>query len=284
MVVIAHQPYLNIVKERCDTMKIERVKLFPNNNDKSLSLANSLAQKLSSYGYQIVEDNYELAIAIGGDGSYLRMVKQNNFNSNIYYIGINMGTLGFLQEIKPDEVDDFLKKLNNEFYRVEHAGIQETKIITPDREEQFYSLNEIAIRDASLKITNLGVHIDDELLENYTGDGLLITTSIGSTAYNISLGGSIVYGDLHTLQITPIAPLNTRAYRDLLNSIIIPEHKTIRLIPKIGNQDLLISIDGENNYYSNVQSIDTSVSHKKIKCLRMTDYNYTKIIREKFLK
>ena len=187
-------------------MGIKRVKLFPNNNEESLRVAKRLGSKLIDFGYEIVNDNYDLAIAIGGDGSFLRMVKGNQFDSDIYYIGVNTGTLGFLQEIKPSEIDLFLDKLRNEFYKIEKVGIQETKIVTKDREAKVYSLNEIAIRDRNFRITNLRVCVDDELLGIYTGDGLLVATSIGSTAYNVSLNGSIVYGDLHTLQITPIAP------------------------------------------------------------------------------
>lgn len=265
-------------------MKIEKVKLFPNPKPKSQEMAKVLAKKLLEYGYQITEEDYDLAIAIGGDGSFLRMVRENLFNSNIYYIGVNTGTLGFLQEIKPDEINNFLKKLQYDFYKIENVGIQETKIVANEGEETFYSLNEIVIRDKDFKTTNLDVYIDDELLEIYTGDGLLIVTSVGSTAYNLSLGGSIIDSDLHTLQITPIAPLNTRAYRSLLNPVVIPETKMIHIYPHKQNQDLMISIDGANQFYHNITNITTSISKKKIKCLRMKDYNSTKIIHDKFLK
>ena len=87
---------------------IKNIKIFPNNNELSYKISKELTKKLISKGYNIVEDNYDLAIAIGGDGSFLRMLKQNNYNSNIFYIGVNTGTLGFLQEIKPDELDSFI--------------------------------------------------------------------------------------------------------------------------------------------------------------------------------
>lgn len=265
-------------------MGIKRVKLFPNNNEESLRVAKRLGSKLIDFGYEIVNDNYDLAIAIGGDGSFLRMVKGNQFDSDIYYIGVNTGTLGFLQEIKPSEIDLFLDKLRNEFYKIEKVGIQETKIVTKDREAKVYSLNEIAIRDRNFRITNLRVCVDDELLGIYTGDGLLVATSIGSTAYNVSLNGSIVYGDLHTLQITPIAPLKNDAYHNLANSVVIPENKVIRIVPLKNNRDLMMLIDGEIFNLEDVKEVETSVSKRKIKCLRMNDYNYTKIIHDKLLK
>ena len=79
---------------------INRVKIFANKNNESLSLKNKVIAYLAKYHFEVVEENYDLGIAIGGDGSFLRMLKQTNFNSQAYYVGINSGTLGFLQEIK----------------------------------------------------------------------------------------------------------------------------------------------------------------------------------------
>ena len=160
--------------------------------------------------------NYDLAISIGGDGSFLRMVKDTKFNENIYYIGINSGTLGFLQEIDIDKCVDFVKRLNSDNYKVEEIGIQESKVITEDEILLFDSLNEIVVRDIDFNTIKFGVYVDNELLENFTGDGLLISTSTGSTAYNMSFGGSIVYNTLSTLSITPIAPLNNKVYKTFI--------------------------------------------------------------------
>ena len=121
------------------------------------------------------------------------------------------------------------------------------------------------------------------MLENFVGDGLLIATSFGSTAYNLSHGGSIVYNTFHTLQITPIAPLNNKSYRNLLNSVILPENKKVTLVPRKG-KDILITIDGENKVYKDALEVQTYVNDKRIKCLRRKDYNFSKKINEKFLK
>lgn len=125
---------------------IKKVKLFPNNNKKSQKIAHSLKVKLLKKGYILDNQNYDLAIAIGGDGSFLRMVKDCNFNSEIYYIGINVGTLGFAQEIYPENIDLFLQKLKRNNYKIENIGIEETKVKTKEQEYKFYSLNEILIR------------------------------------------------------------------------------------------------------------------------------------------
>lgn len=263
---------------------INRIRLFPNDNEKSIEIAKILTKRLKIAGFTITNSKYDLAIAIGGDGSFLRMIKNNVFDSEILYVGVNTGTLGFLQEISVADLDTFIERLNNNDFTISTIGVQETKVTTKDGNmSRFFSLNEVVVRDKNLKTVRLMVEIDNELLEKYVGDGLLVSTSIGSTAYNLSFGGSIVYEDLHTLQLTPIAPLNSKSYRDVLNSVIIPENRLITMKTVNGTSDLIITIDGENNVYDNVKQIDTFVRDKKIKCIRMTNFSYAKKIHEKFL-
>ena len=265
-------------------MKINKVCLFSNDNEKSKNIEKKLKKVLEKNDIVVSENNYDLAIAIGGDGSFLRMLKKTNFNSDIYYVGVNTGTLGFLQEIKPNELDEFVQCLKDDEFKVDSIGIQKTQIVTNESTSIFYSLNDIVVRDKDLNTTILNIQVDNITLEEFVGDGILVSTSVGSTAYNMSYGGSIVYNTLHTLQITPIAPLNSKVYRNLLNGVIIPEDKLITIIPRNDKGNLIVTIDGENNIYNNVLKIETIVSRKRIKCLRLNNYKFINIINEKFLK
>ena len=92
-------------------MKSKRFKVFSNNNTKSKEVEKIVIKKLEENDFVYSEDDFELAIAVGGDGSFLRMVKQTNFNSDILYVGINAGTLGFAQEVSIDDIDDFIKEV-----------------------------------------------------------------------------------------------------------------------------------------------------------------------------
>lgn len=262
---------------------VKRFRLFSNDNEKAKIVEEKVREKLVKNNFIEDKENYDLAIAIGGDGSFLRMVKQTNFNSNVLYVGINAGTLGFAQEVSIDDIDDFIEELKTDNYKVDSIGVQKTKVITNDSDSNFYSLNEIVIRSGDLNTVLLDVYVEDSLLESFVGDGLLIATSFGSTAYNLSHGGSIVYNTFHTLQITPIAPLNNKSYRNLLNSVILPENKKVTLVPK-RSKDILLTIDGENKVYENVLKVETFVNDKRIKCLRRKDYDFSKKINEKFLK
>lgn len=262
---------------------INKIKIYCNENKKSIIVLNKLKKLLLDNKFIIVDTNPDLAIAIGGDGAFLRLVKQENYNSKLIYIGINSGTLGFLQEVRINEIKDLINSLNENNYFIEEVGIQETIIITDKNKHLFNSLNEIVIREKELNTACLKILIGNNLLEEYSGDGILISTSVGSTAYNLSFGGSIIYNTLHTLQITPVAPLNSSSYRTLKNSVVVPEKMCIKIIPSKYKKDLLVSIDGENKILENVKFIRTKVDKKRIKFMRFKKYNYWQKVNEKFL-
>jgi len=262
---------------------IKNIKLFVNNNEESIRTSKLIKEKIIRNRFNIVDENFDLGIAVGGDGAFLRMIKGSNFNSDVYYVGVNSGTLGFLQEVKIDEIDKFISELENNDYKIEEIGIQETVINHENGTSRFYSLNEIVIRNKNLKVAKLDISIDGDLLEKFIGDGILVTSSSGSTAYNLSFGCSIVYNTFTSLQLTPIAPINSKVYRSLLNSVIIPDKRVISIVPEVGKRDLLVTIDGENNFYNGVDSIETKIDSKKIKCLRLSHYNFPQKINEKLL-
>lgn len=261
---------------------MKKVRLFINENEKSQKTANELIELLNRHGFIIAEENYEIAISIGGDGAFLRMVKETNFDPSIFYIGIHTGTLGFLPEVLPNELEEFVSYLEHGDYKINEIGILETTVESEEEVKHFISLNEIVVRDFLLNSLTLDIKLENELLERFKGDGMLVSTSIGSTAYNLSFGGSMVYFKLHTLQLTPIAPFNSSSYRNLQNSIVIPEYVPIEMNP-IDKNDLLLTIDGENHYIKNVKRIETKVGSKKIKRLRYHNVPFSKIIKDKFL-
>ncbi len=264
---------------------IKKIKLFPNyTKEGTKDVVNLLQKKLIEYGYEIVHKDFDLGIAIGGDGSFLQMVRNCNFNEDIYYLGVNTGTLGFAQDIKPTDIDRFLKSLQNNDYNIENIGTLQTDIYNYNNNIKLQSLNEIVIKRKDNKTINLNIYINERLLEKFIGDGILLSTSFGSTAQNLSYSGSIVYNDLHTIQITPIGPINNKCYNTLTRSVIIPENRKVSIIPdNYYDKDLLIMSDGEYIICNGNSKINSSVK-RKIKHLRMEDYDYTTKVYEKFVK
>lgn len=265
-------------------VNIKKIKLFVNNNIKSKNAEKIIKDSLLKEGFEITDDNdFNLGIAVGGDGSFLRMIKDSNFKNDSLYVGINTGTLGFAQDICLEDLSRFIKEIKNGKYKYENIGVGRVEIETKTDTNKIRFLNEIVIREEALNTFHCNVYIDEQLLENYVGDGLLISTSFGSTAYNLSFGGSIVYNTFDTIQLTPIAPLNNKSYGTLTNSLIIPSDKIINLKTKTNQRGVLVTIDGNNVFYNDVISIRVTIKDK-IKIIRENDYNFIKKINDKFLK
>lgn len=261
--------------------RINKIKLFINNDDKSITVAAKLKQELLDNSFIIDDNNFDLGISIGGDGSFLKMVHENNFNKNIYYIGINSGTLGFLQEIDIDNTSNFVERLRHNDYKIEELATLKSIVYMKDKIYEVNSLNEVVVRREDFKILKTPVYIDQELLEHFTGDGILISTSTGSTAYNMSFKGSIIYNTLNAYILTPIAPINNRAYNTLTNSIVIPNDKKITLEGNVN--DLFLMVDGKSYNFKDVEKIEYVIINNSIKCLRMNDFHFIKVINKKIV-
>mgnify|MGYP001943855159 FL=1 len=133
-------------------------------------------------------------------------------------------------------------------------------------------------------MVHLEVFIDGNHLEKFSGDGIIVSTPVGSTGYNFSSGGSIVYPSLKTLQITPLSPISSRVYRSLLNSIIIPGEITTTIEPEYRSEtSILVVVDGVEVKYDNINKIDFTISEKTISRLNFDKNMYWNNLKSKFL-
>lgn len=262
------------------------INIISNNNLESKKTQYALSDSLKAYGF-IPRVNYsedaELNICIGGDGAFIRAVHKSNF-TDIPFVGINTGTLGFFQEILPENIDNFLKNYLLENYYVEELSLLETKITTIKEELSMLAINEIAIKGLNSKVIHLKVFIDDNHLENFSGDGLIISTPVGSTGYNFSSGGSIVHPSLNTMQLTPLSPISSKAYRSLLNSCVVQGETVISVYPeKKYSSSVNIVLDGMENILNNIEKIESTISKKTIKKITFFKETYWRNLKDKFL-
>ena len=263
---------------------IRRIRLFVNPaKPEAPKIAEIVKQKFLEKGFIIDNENFDLGIAIGGDRSFLEMVRTTNFDSRLHYIGVNAGTLGFLQEVKPSETDKLIDELLEEKYRVEKVDVEEATVFTKDKEDKYCALNEVCIAEPNRRSIQLDVKVNGDFLEKYTGDGLLIATSTGSTAWNLSYHGSIVDPTFSTIQITPMGLINNTAYRAVDNSIVFNSDKIITLTPATQHRKFLVVVDGNLEYYEDLDSVEVKIRDEKIKMLRFSNYSVTQKINEKFL-
>lgn len=261
--------------------KINKVAIYKNNNEKSIEVEEKLKKELEKLGLEVVDESYDLAISIGGDGTFLKMVNKTNFNEDIYYVGINTGTLGFLQELTTEDYKVFFENIINNILTIEEIALEEINVITKNSTYHYLALNEIVVRRKDLKVLESKIKVDDVFLEDYAGDGLLISTNVGSTAYNMSLNGSIIDKSITALALTPIAPLRSKMYKNLNNSIILSKERIIELEPTTPN--LILTIDGVNQEIEDVIKIQVKISEHKIKCLKTNHNNFIKTVHDKLI-
>ncbi len=271
-----------------ETMK-KNILIYSNEYAASVTASKNLKQKLESSGYTVCKESHniedvDLIVCIGGDGTFLRAVHSFNF-PKVPFIGINTGHLGFFQEISPSQLDDFIFNFSQDKCVVQHLSTVETTIKTKDATHSITALNEITIRGADNHPVHLNVSIGGSFIERFSGDGMTISTPSGSTGYNYSLGGSIIDPRLKILQATPIAPLNSTAYRSFTSSIMLPAELSLGFIPDdiFPDESIVINYDGMTEFLNGICNIEVKFSNKTVKLMRFETYDFWSKVKTKFL-
>ena len=263
--------------------QIKRINLFIKEDDKSRLIAKDLTKILLANNYIIDCNEYDLAISIGGDGTFLKMIHETNFNNDVFYCGINAGNLGFLSDIEYKSILRFISHLNNSEYHIDNINYLNVVITIDDRIIEYKVMNEILIKNSDYSVLHIPVYIDNVLLEDFHGDGLLISTPIGSTAHNLSFNGPIIDYTLNVVIITPMAPINNKKFKSLTNSMVVANNKSIVMIPKI-NQNITFIIDGNIINIDSSTKIELQLSSSKLKFLHMPEYENITQINNKILQ
>ncbi len=262
------------------------INVFANDTVLSRDTKKLLKRKLEKSDFIVPREfdpGAELIICIGGDGSFLETLHRFDF-PDIPFIGINTGHLGFFQELHPDGLDEFIFKYKQEKYEIQHLKTVKAVVTTGEDRFEYKGLNEILIKGEVSRAVHLNISIGESFIERFSGDGILVSTPAGSTAYNYSLGGSIVDPRLNLLQVAPIAPMNTTAYRSFTSSLILPPDLSIRINPEFsGEQGLLVVADSMEHLHERVNEIYLEFSESIVKLLRFENYDFWNKVKSKFL-
>jgi NAD+ kinase len=221
----------------------------------------------------VLDSSFDMLISIGGDGTMLRAVTLVR-NSGIPILGINAGRLGFLATVQKENIAAFMQIVIDKKYKISKRTLL-SLTCTPENEEidgLNFALNEVSVsrKDTTSMIT-IDTYLNDEFLNSYWADGLIIATPTGTTGYSLSCGGPILTPDVKSLVITPIAPHNLNA-----RPLVVPDSTEIRLKVSGREEQYLVSLD----------SRITSVKNDSILSIKKTDFeiNMVEIPEETFLK
>lgn len=199
-------------------------------------LDEEIADKLKKQGMKIEEMDVDFLLCIGGDGTILRAL--HSLKSPIPVLGINMGAIGFLTEVQPENAVSTLTALL-EGFEVERRERLSVKI-KGEREKMPYAMNEVVvITPKPGKMLQFAIFVDDDELERLRADGVIFATSTGSTAYAMSAGGPIVDPEVNAAIIVPIAPFKLSA-----RPTVVDISREISL-DLMGMKDAELVIDGQ---------------------------------------
>lgn len=248
--------------------------IYNYDKDIAIELYNKSVDYFTEKGIEAVEniEDADFGVVIGGDGTLLRSFKKFILKKNMLIIAINAGKLGFLTEIKKERmIDEYNNFLSGDF-KCEKRHILEVLM----GEKIYYSLNEVVIRDIS-KLIKVDFKIDNEEMCTYKGDGVIVATPSGSTAYSLSAGGPILKADMKSIVVTPIAPhnLNTRP-------IVLGGENVITLTLTDKEKEGQIIIDGQVTKEIKSEDIVTiNYSKYTLNLVVPKDRNYYSVLREK---
>ncbi|MBU7593858.1 NAD kinase [Metabacillus halosaccharovorans] len=248
--------------------------------DKIQSLINFARER----DFQVVEDHKiaNIIVSIGGDGAFLQAVRKTNFRADCLYVGIGVDdTLSLYCDFHLDDREKMLQAMNESQIEVRRYPVLEVKI---DNNTTFKCLNECSIRSSIIKTFVIDVFIDDLHFETFRGDGMLISTPTGSTAYNKSVNGAVVDPMLPCLQVSELASLNNNLYRTLGSSFILSDKRKLTLkVVQDGNDYPVIGIDNEALSIRHVQQLEYSLSELPIKTVKLKDNSFWEKVKRTFL-
>ncbi|WP_078545084.1 NAD kinase [Litchfieldia alkalitelluris] len=234
--------------------------------------------------FTLVSDssNANIIVSIGDDGTFLQAVRKTNFRQDCLYVGISVtGTLNMYCDFDISNIDELLEAMNNEQIEVRRYPVIEVSV---DNNPSFYCLNECSIRSPIIKTFVVDVFIDDIHFETFRGDGMIVATPTGSTAYNKSVNGAVVDPLLPCLQISELASLNNKHYRTLGSSFILSNQRKLRLkVVQDGNDYPIIGMDNEAVSIRHVENLDFSLSEKRIKTVKLKDNSFWEKVRRTFI-
>ena len=217
---------------------------------------------------------WDACCVIGGDGT-LRGVARESAREQVPIIGVNRGSLGFLTTFSADEARLHFRELLGGAFRVDRRAMLECSNGTGSHD---LALNDVLLKDENnSRLVRLEVFADDELVTDFTCDGLIFSTPTGSTAYNLSAGGPILHPSAAVIAMTPICP-HTLSNR----SIILREDVRLRVFNRTENSRLLVAMDGQLNLKVSAQSpVEISISKLRLPLVQRPNYSHFSVVRTK---
>ncbi len=228
--------------------------------------------------YETLKNKADFLLSIGGDGTLLKAVTYVR-ESEIPIMGINTGRLGFISSISADQIDDAIIDILKGNYKINERTLLQLSSNKKLFKNKNFALNEVAVskKDTSSMI-RIDAYVDDEFLNTYWADGLVISTPTGSTGYSLSCGGPIIMPGTNNIIITPNAPHNLN-----VRPIVIDDNSVIKLKVEDRDQLALVSLDSRSRAFDSETELIIKKASFKIKLVQPQNNSFTTTIRHKLM-
>ncbi len=222
----------------------------------------------------------DILVSIGGDGTLISLARRA-YKYNKPILGINAGRLGFLTDIKLDEIEEFVEKIVKKEYRIDKRMFLEVEL-EGEKSKSLVAFNDVVLirpsvegmADLDAYASSKKSNLRDKHINNYYGDGIIVSTPTGSTAYNLSAGGPIVFPFTEALILTPICPHSLTQ-----KPIVLPADFEVSFK---SNSHVVIVIDGQDKFdFSEYKRVRVKISKNSINMIHRLERNYFDVIKQK---
>ncbi len=229
------------------------------------------------HGADLPED-VSYMISLGGDGTFLKSFMTVK-NREIPLVGINSGRLGFLSDISHGELETALNDLIDGNIFIDERSVLELEIVDQNQSDFQYAMNEITVtRLDSSSMIKIHASVNDEFLNTYWADGLIVSTPTGSTAYSLSVGGPILTPDSENFVISPIAPHNLT-----VRPIVVPDRYQITLQVEGRGLHFLTTVDSKSEAFYFSVMLKIRKAPFKVKTVRLKNHSFFSTLRNKLM-
>ncbi|MDF1881841.1 NAD(+)/NADH kinase [Sulfurimonas sp. MAG313] len=240
-------------------------------------LDNNSAQMIGLIGkdFDKLCENSDVLVTLGGDGTLISVVRRSH-EYDVPVFGIHAGKLGFLADIDLGELDDFVSKLVSGDYRIDNRAVLRAEITTKEGTSKIVAFNDIVMTRSSIsKMIHLDTFVDEKPFNTYYGDGVIVSTPTGSTAYNLSAGGPVLFPLTQVFALTPISPHSLTQ-----RPVVLPGHFTIEM--RTPDSSALVVVDGQDMYeFGEGDIIKIRLSGKPAQLIHRQEFNYFEVLKEK---
>ena len=228
--------------------------------------------------HEDLKNKADVLFSIGGDGTLLNAISYIR-DSNIPILGINTGRLGFISSIAPDQIEQAINDVINNNYKTNKRTLLSLKTSNNLFKNKNFALNEVAIlkKDTSSMI-KVDAYVDDEFLNTYWADGLIVSTPTGSTGYSLSCGGPIIAPGTNNIIITPIAQHNLN-----VRPIVINHNSIIKLKVEDRDQLALVSLDSCSRAFDSSIELTIKKANFKINLIEPQNNSFISTVRQKLM-